>query len=457
MGPTDAARSSSADASRRTGPVQAPDVLVEVTDTVSLPYTTGMQRVARELLSRLAPAGEDTGRFTPVVWSPAAEWYRTLTADELDALAHPQERLPTSTAIARRIPAPVTGLVRRVLAVPAARDLRARARQAGRLRRERPLVDRVVPSADASTVLLDLEAAWNDPVPRDRLLPELRRRGARSAVLVADVLPMLRPEWFDGVLVRDFTHYIDGHLRNSDLFLCISERTRLDLLDIARARGVERELDARVIPLGADIDGDRAPSGPHVGDEVGPPIHRFLLMVGTIEPRKNQALAIDVFDVLAPRHPDLGLVLVGKRGWKVDEVIERIETHPELGRRLLWLEEVDDRRLGRLYGDALLTLTPALYEGFGMSVTESLQAGTPVIASTAGALPEAGGDLAEYADVDDLGEWVRLVERHLDDPDHHATVLDRARTHRPPTWDESAAAVRAAIDDVFTTSETPAP
>lgn len=442
----------------------APDaplrVLVEVTDTVSLPYTTGMQRVARELLARLGTHDQGLdGRisYTPVVWTPAADWYRTLTPDEADALAHPREHLPASTSIARRLPAPVANSVRRVLAIPAMRDLRTRLRKMAHLRRERPLVDRVVAPADPSTVLLDLEAAWNDPVPRDRLLPELRRRGARSAVLVADVLPMLHPEWFDGVLVRDFAHYLDGHLHHSDLFLCISERTRLDLLDVARIRGVERDLDARVIPLGADLFAEPSEDGKRLPSEIGPPIMRFLLMVGTIEPRKNQELAIDVFDELADRHPELGLVLVGKRGWKVDDLIRRIESHPRFGDRLVWLEEVDDTRLGRLYRDAFLTLTPARYEGLGMSVTESLCAGTPVVASNAGALPEAGGDLAEYADVDDVAAWVRLVEHHLEHPEHHAATVERARSHRPPTWDESAVAVRAAMEDAFSTPRKPVP
>lgn len=436
MGPTDA----------------AVRTLVEVTDTVSLPYTTGMQRVARELLARLAPDHGAPVSFEPVVWSPVAEWYRSLTPGEAEALARPQERLPSTTAFARRLPDPVAAAVRRVLAVPAMRDLRIRGRRAAHVRSERPLVDRLVAAPDPSTVLLDLEAAWNDPVPRDRLLADLRRSGARSAVLVADVLPVLRPEWFDAVLVRDFARYLDGHLAHSDLFLCISERTRLDLIEVARVRGVHRDLDARVIPLGADIatttdgEGDAAAATP---PEFGAPVERFLLMVGTIEPRKNQALALDVFDELAACHRDLGLVLVGKRGWKVDELIRRIETHPEAGRRLLWLEEVDDTRLAHLYREAWLTLTPARYEGLGMSVTESMRAGTPVIASTAGALPEAGGDLAEYADADDVRAWVRLVEAHLDDAAHHDRTVDRARSYRPHTWDDAARAVRLAMEDAF--------
>lgn len=483
MGPTDPARS---DADAHTSRPAAVQAIVEVTDTVSLPYTTGLQRVARELMARLGPAGADvdeTGNgiadaasgigYRPVVWSPGADWYRDLTPAEIDALAHPQERLPASTAIARRFPAPIATAVRRVLAVPAMRDLRSQAQLAAHRRAERPNLGLVLPPADRSTVLLDLEAAWNDPIPRDELLGPLHRAGAGSAALVADVLPLLRPEWFDSVLVRDFTRFILGHLHHSDLFLCISERTRLDLIEVAETHGIDRELDTRVIPLGSDIVDRAKPTqaGSAAGEssargsvstrsvsntspvsdggDVPSNIGRYLLMVGTIEPRKNQALALDVFDALAQAHPDLGLVLVGKRGWKVDELIERIEDHHGFGGRVIWLEEVDDARLGALYRGAFLSLTPARYEGLGMTVTEAMQFGTPVIASTAGALPEAGGDAAEYAGPDDVRAWVQLVERHLDDPAHHDAARARALAHRPHTWDESADAVRAAMTDVY--------
>lgn len=444
--------------------------VIEVTDTVALPYTTGLQRVARELVSRLATdpdrsaVGADAGiRYRPAVWSVGTDWYRDLTPDESDRLTHPGSTMPASTALAERFPRPAATAIRRALAVPAMRDMRSRARLAARRHAERPHLGLVLPPPDRSTVLLDLEAAWNDPVPRDLLLGPWTRAGGASAALIADVLPLMRPEWFDSVLVRDFTRFILGHLHHSDLFLCISERTRLDLLHVAEAHGIDRDLDARVIPLGSDIverampasapaatpsrTGDRNTDGhnPDVPSHIG----RYLLMVGTIEPRKNQALALDVFDTLAGEHPDLGLVLVGKRGWKVDDLIARIEDHHGFGGRVIWLEEVDDARLGALYRDAFLSLTPARYEGLGMTVTEAMQFGTPVIASTAGALPEAGGDAAQYADPDDVRGWVQLVERHLNDGAHHDQARARALAHRPHTWDESADAVRAAMVDVY--------
>ena len=433
------------------GDVQA---LVEMTDTVGLPYTTGLQRVARELVARLPAEGPVA--YRPVVWSPVCDGFRSLTGDESHALTHPRQQLPASTALARRLPRPVAAGVRQVLATGAGRRARSTLQDAAHRRAERPHVGLCLGSPGPSTVLLDLEAAWNDPVPRTELLDQFRRAGARSAAMIADVLPVLHPEWFDSQLLVDFDEFLNGHLAHSDLFLCISERTRKDLLLVAEQRGVKRELRTRVIPLGSDL-GPTAPSGDAtsdptssaVGEDTPATRGRYLLTVGTIEPRKNQGLALDAFDALAGRYPDLGLVLVGKRGWKVDELIRRIETDRYYGDRLLWLEEVDDDRLAHLYRGATLALAPARYEGLGMTVMESLRLGTPVIASSGGALPEAGGDAAEYAHPDDTAAWISLVERHLDDPAHHEAAIRRVAAHELPTWDGAAAAVTAAMVEVF--------
>ncbi|MFZ4432359.1 MAG: glycosyltransferase family 4 protein [Microthrixaceae bacterium] len=423
------------------------EVLVEVTDTVSVPYTTGLQRVTRELLARLPRTGSPA--FHPVRWSTACGGYRELTGDEALLLADPPERLPTSTRLAARLPGPIATGVRRTLATEPVRRARAAVarRSTDRAERDRHHLCLSAPDGTGTTVLLDLEAAWNDPVPRTELLPAQRALGVRSAALVADVLPVLHPEWFDPQLLADFDTFLDGHLRHSDLLLCISERTRSDLLEVADARGVDpTTLRTAVIPLGADL-----------GPDDGAPLHRrfadvperYLLQVGTLEPRKNQDTALDVLEAIAPERPDVALVLVGKRGWHVDQLVRRIERHPLSGRQLFWFEEVDDDQLAALYRHATVSLTPARYEGLGVPVMEALHCGTPVVASTGGALPEAGGSAAEYVDPDDTRGWVRLVTRLLDDPAELDRARRRARAWQAPTWDAAAAGVRDAIAEVF--------
>jgi glycosyltransferase involved in cell wall biosynthesis len=173
---------------------------------------------------------------------------------------------------------------------------------------------------------------------------------------------------------------------------------------------------------------------------------RFLLVVGTLEPRKNQALVVEAFDRLRHRHEDLGLVIVGRQGWMVDELVERIRSHPEFGRRLLWPDGVDDGQLAWLYRRAFLTVAASRYEGLGVPVMEALHHGCATIASTGGALAEAGDGRVETIDPDDVDGLVVAIERHLLDDDHHDDLVTRAAGYVPPAWADTTEAVAAALE-----------
>ena len=103
------------------------------------------------------------------------------------------------------------------------------------------------------------------------------------------------------------------------------------------------------------------------------------LYVGTIEPRKGVSQLLDAADILWSDQ-DVVFVLVGKGGWKVDQLILRIRQHAELGKRLFWFEGVSDELLGRLYGRATAVVMPTEGEGFGLPLVEAARHGTPIIA-----------------------------------------------------------------------------
>jgi glycosyltransferase involved in cell wall biosynthesis len=293
---------------------------------------------------------------------------------------------------------------------------------------------------EAGSIFLDLEGSWYDPEPRAELLPRLRRQRVTSVVLVHDVMPVIHPEWFDPRHIGVFEAWLDAHMRWSTRFLANSHCTARDLREVARRRGFRDELDVVVIPLGADYQvTDRQ------AVELPPEARRFLLVVGTLEPRKNQRIVLDAFDRLRHDHPDLALVLVGKEGWMVDDLVHRIRTHPEFERRLLWFGGIDDAELSWLYEHAFLAVTPSRYEGLGVPVIEALAHGCATIASTGGALPEAGTGFTELIDPDDVDGLVDLVRRHLDDPAHHEAMVARAAEYRPPTWSETTAVVSQAL------------
>jgi glycosyltransferase involved in cell wall biosynthesis len=258
---------------------------------------------------------------------------------------------------------------------------------------------------------------------------------------VADVMPEQFPQWFDAGQIRLFDTFIRAHLLHSERFVCISEAARRDVVAFAADAKLGGELDTHLITMGANFR--RVPDD--LARPASAPEGRYVLSVATIEPRKNHGTLLDAFEVLAPRHPDLALVFVGMPGWMTEATIERFRDHPEAGRRFRWLDRVDDDELDALYRHAFLCVQPSYYEGFGTPVIEALGNGIPTIASTGGALPEAGGTWAEYFEPDDTAELVALMDRHLDDPRHHEARRAALADYRPPTWEDGAEGIVAAF------------
>lgn len=415
-----------------------PTVYVEVTTTIAARFTAGYERMVRCLIAEMNLIGDRPVELVPVV-AAHRDQHRRLTDDESARLVeHPSGG--TNRRRADRF-GPLSPAVRRIAASPTVgRTRSALAGQRRRITTSPALRGLDLGIPDYGSVWLDLEPAWNDPADRRDLLTRLSAQGVHSAVMVADVMPELYPNWFDEGQRRLFGTWLEAHLEHSRLFLCISRNTERDLREVARARGFDRELDCVVVPLGAELP-DTAPDGVDLPSRIG----RYLLVVGTLEPRKNQQLVLDAFDRLSKRHGDLGLVLVGRQGWMVDDLAERIRSHPLAGTRLVWPDAVTDGQLAWLYQNAFLTIAPSHYEGLGVPVMEALGYGSPTLASTGGALAEAGGDHVETIDPDDTDALGVAIERHLLDPDHHGHLADAAARYEAPRWSNAAEVVAEAL------------
>jgi glycosyltransferase involved in cell wall biosynthesis len=414
------------------------DVHMEVTTTLSANFTGGFERLVRSVLTGLEePAAGASLNLIPVTWNGSG--YRRLTDSESEFLhSHPPGG--TNRRRADRFGA-LTPALRRVAAVPGVGTAREYMKNQRRRWSISPTLKALaMKMPEWGSVWFDLEPSWNNPEPRGELLTRLRAEGVNTAVLVADVMPELHPEWFDPDQVRRFGAWLQAHLEHSALFVCISQTTARDLVAVARRRGISRELNTVVIPLGADGP-DRAP----VPVDLPPRIGQFLLTVGTLEPRKNHTVLLDVFDRLSERHADLGLVIVGRQGWLTEQLADRIRNHALYGKRLVWPDSVTDAQLAWLYQHAYLTVAPSLYEGLGVPVMEALRHGSPTMCSTGGALPEAGAGCTEEFDPTDVDGLCVQIERHLLDRAHHDELAAKAARYTAPSWDDSAAAVGDAL------------
>lgn len=165
-------------------------------------------------------------------------------------------------------------------------------------------------------------------------------------------------------------------------------------------------------------------------------VRPYLLNVGTIEPRKNLALLLDVFERLSGFDGDL--VLVGALGWKFEGILQRIAVSPRRD-RVRHLGYVDDEELQALYAGAELFVFPSFYEGFGWPPLEAMACGTPVVSSSGGALPEILGDAAECVPGFDADEWTVRVAALLADSGRRNVLVERGLERaRQFDWNETA-------------------
>jgi len=252
-------------------------------------------------------------------------------------------------------------------------------------------------------------------------LPRLHGAIARRRVITVHDLTYKR---FPELLQKETLDNLDAHmpreLARADAVVCVSESTRRDLLafynvDPARVFAIHSGLGMSASPAPVDD----LPS-------------RYLLFVSTIEPRKNLGVLLDAFARLGAGGYDGSLVIVGKIGWKSQEIAPRLR---EPG--VVHLDYVDAARLATIYQRAEAFVFPSIYEGFGFPLLEAMASGVPTITAHSSSLPEIGGDATLY--FDDLDSLVAQLERVTRDAALREELIARGRAQAAKfRWDVCA-------------------
>lgn len=170
----------------------------------------------------------------------------------------------------------------------------------------------------------------------------------------------------------------------------------------------------RIVPPGIPPLGAPLPGLPPVQPALELPegCHRYVLAIGTIEPRKDYPLLVSAFEAVSATHPDVALVIAGKDGWGSERFAAATEASP-VRSRLVRPGYLDDRSLGAVLSGASALAFPSLYEGFGFPPLQAMAAGVPVVATAAGAVPEVVGDGAELVAPGDRDGLADALDRIL--------------------------------------------
>jgi alpha-1,3-rhamnosyl/mannosyltransferase len=269
---------------------------------------------------------------------------------------------------------------------------------------------------------------------------------APTVITVHDLSVLLHPEWHPADRVRLYERHFQNGLSRAAHIITDTHFLRDQVhehLGVARDR-------VTAVPLG-------------VGNEYGATTtddiaalrrrrklpERYLLFVGTIEPRKNLAMLIRSYrDLPGALRDTCPLVLAGSWGWKSDDVAELYHNEAR-AKGVHHLGYVADEDLPALYAGARALVYPSLYEGFGLPPLEMLASGGAVIASTADVHREVLGRSAHFLDPNDRTGWRNAMSRAITDDAWLAHIRwGGAARAAQFTWDRCAAGTAAVYDSL---------
>ena len=283
-------------------------------------------------------------------------------------------------------------------------------------REETAVADELI-QAQAGDVFLGLDLQPVVVPAQETYLLKLRNRGVKVYFMVYDLLPVTMPQTFTPFLSDAFSAWLKTIVK-FDGALCISRATLTELEHWIAAAGFRPHRPYKLgwLHLGADVEhsipttGIPADAG-HVLDTMRA-LPSFL-MVGTIEPRKGQAQILNAFEQLWAEGLPVGLIIIGKPGWKMEPFIARLERHPQLNDRLYWLKGISDEYLEKIYDAATCLIAASEGEGFGLPLIEAAQHKLPIIARDIPVFREVAGPYAYYFNAQDPSGVAAAIKQWL--------------------------------------------
>ena len=256
----------------------------------------------------------------------------------------------------------------------------------------------------------------------------VQRLGLRPLYFLHDLIPITHPEYCRPGEAAKHEQRLATMLSTGCGLLANSVATAEEL------RGYAQRVGSAVPPLGVALLAPARLARPRAERPWMPP---YFVMLGTIEPRKNHLLLLNVWRALVQRDGERAprLVIVGQRGWECEQVLDLLDRCEALRGFVLERQGCDDTELATLLAHAQALLFPSFAEGYGMPMVEALAAGVPVLASDLPVFREVAGDVPEYLDPLDGPGWIRAIDDyvHMNGARRRAQL---ARMHgwQAPTW-----------------------
>jgi len=403
-------------------PVVKDGLVMDVSETARVPFTSGIQRVVRSVARHVRRQEPEA---LLVRWDDRVGCFVPLEPDEIDRLLH-VEPCP----VRGRSPARSRSPVQRILRAIGRGASWPKRRIAKTLKRSRNEMSSDCPQPSVfvweSSLLLPELVVGEAHVEAVRFA--CAATPLRATMVFYDAIPIRHPEFFTGATHSVYLRSL-SLARDIDSVSCISQTVRDDLEHLLNMLPIRRPPILAVHYLGADLP-EREPARPIRFDR---PV---ALCIGTIEPRKNQMRVLQAMLAAQKTGATFTGVFAGNTGWLNTAFRDAFARAVAAGHDLVLRENVTDAELRGLYASSTFTVYCSLDEGLGLPIIESLQHGRPCIVSDRGSMREiasrTGGCL--LVDPENVAEMSTAIQRLSSEP-HELTRLTREAEQAVwPNW-----------------------
>lgn len=286
---------------------------------------------------------------------------------------------------------------------------------------EIPLLSEEAVEMGEGDIFLGLDLYVGHIAQNPQIFEQMRSRGVKIHFVVYDILPIRYPSFFPSETYPQFLGWLETITRYCDTLSCISQSVAQDVTQWVENHPQHRTAPLQItsFPLGADLQnssptrGITAQQQQMLSSLSEVPI---ILMVGTIEPRKGHAQALAAIEILWDAGEEIQLVIVGKKGWQVEELIQKLENHPRKNKSLFWFYGASDELLDTLYARSSLLLATSYGEGFGLPLIEAAQHSIPLLVRDIPVFREVAGEHAQYFHADTEEQLCVAIRDYLANP-----------------------------------------
>ena len=244
-------------------------------------------------------------------------------------------------------------------------------------------------------------------------------------VTIHDLTPILYPGTHTIKIVDNFKLVLQKIRHEKIPVLTVSENSKKDLIKHA---GINAD-SLHVVYNGKDKFEPPVSNTENISD-------KYILCVGTREPRKNLNKVVAAFNLIAGKYPELRLIIVGKYGWG-KELVSSIKNRVKI------LGFISREKLIHLYKNAVCLVYPSLYEGFGLPVLDAMSLGCPVITSKTSSLPEVGGEAVLYVNPNDEKEISASIMRMIEESELRNELIKKGLVQAEKfSWEKCARETR---------------